>query len=299
LKDFVLYCKSYRNDFLRLKRLLTSIEQFNVEKIPFYISTPKADKDFLSEVLGKEGYLWVADEEIITANPKFSIEKYQTMSGGQSQAIIKSEFWRLNLAKNYLCLDSDCVFIRSFSKGNFIAACGTPFTVLHQNKEYFQLALNRGKFQVVENLRAEAQRVQMLFGRVGPEFYCAPAPFVWAAKVWRSLDQEFLQPKGKTIWDLVSPDYPETLIYGESLLKYRAIPLIVIEPLFRVYHYNWQYFLMRRLGETKEKLRANYLGVIYQSNWELGFNAGIDNKPFFSRVLKRVKNFIRYLQSYI
>ena len=298
MKDFVLYCKSYRNDFLRLKRLLSSIEQFNVDQLPFYISTPKADQIILSEVIGKNGYIWVADEDIVAANPKASFEKYQSMPGGLSQAIVKSEFWRLGLAKNYLCLDSDCVFIQPFHQSDFMTNDGEPYTVLHQNKEYFQLAHNRRELKTVRNLQSEAQRVQALFGRVGPKFYCAPAPFIWSSKVWESLDTEYLQPKGMTLWDMVTPEYPETLIYGEALLKYRSIPLIAIEPLFRVYHYDWQYFLMKRLGETEDKLKTNYLGVLYQSNWESNLNLGDSQKSLPSRVLKNVKRFLRHMQSY-
>jgi len=300
LKVLVLYCKSYRNDFLRLKRLLSSIQKYNQDHLPFYISTPKADKKALIEILGEDApYLWIADEDIVAANPGAVSEKHQAMPGGLSQAIVKSEFWRLKLAENYLCLDSDCVFIRPFGKADFISDDGTPFTVLHQNKEYFQLAKNRGEVKVEHNLRAEAQRVQALFGRAGPEFYCAPAPFIWSAKVWESLDREYLQPKGMTLWDLVTPQYPETLIYGEALLKYRAIPLIAIEPLFRVYHYDWQYFMMKRLGETEDSLKSNYLGVIYQSNWESTLNHGDAQKSLPSRILKSIKRTLRYLQSYL
>lgn len=300
MKDFVLYCKSYRNDFLRLKRLLISIEQFNVDQLPFYISTPAADKELLIETLGNQSkYQWVADEEIVGANPQASLEKYQAMSGGLSQAIIKSEFWRLGLAANYLCLDSDCVFIRPFYLSDFMNREGALFTVLHQNKEFFQLARNRHESKVESNLRAEAQRVQKLFDRSGPEFYCAPAPFIWSAKVWESLDREYLQPKGISLWDLVTPDFPETLIYGEALLKYRAIPLIAIEPLFRVYHYDWQYYILMRIGESEETLKANYLGVLYQSNWESNLNTGDNQKSLPSLLLKRMKRFLRYLQSYI
>ena len=300
MKDFVLYCKSYRNDFLRLKRLLTSIEQFNVDRLPFYISTPAAEKELLIETLGNQSkYHWVADEEIVDANPQASMVKYQAMSGGLSQAIIKSEFWRLGIAANYLCLDSDCVFIRPFYLSDFMNREGVLFTVLHQNKEFFQLAHNRRESKVESNLRAEAQRVQKLFDRSGPEFYCAPAPFIWSAKVWESLDKQYLQPKGISLWDLVTPDYPETLIYGEALLKYRAIPLIAIEPLFRVYHYNWQYYILKRIGESEETLKANYLGVLYQSNWESNLNAGDSQKSLPSLLLKRMKRFLRYLQSYL
>ncbi len=300
MKDFVLYCKSYRNDFLRLKRLLSSIEKFNQDHLSFYISTPRADKELLVQTLENQGsYVWIADEDIVVANPNASLEKYQAMSGSLSQAIVKSEFWRMNLAKNYLCLDSDCVFIHPFSTSDFMGSDRVPFTVLHQNKEYFQMAQNRGQSGVQQNLQLEAQRVQALFGRIGPEFYCAPAPFIWSAKVWESLDQNYLKPKELTLWDMVTPDYPETLIYGEALLKYRAIPLIAIEPLFRVYHYDWQYYLMRRLGENEEKLKSNYLGILYQSNWDSSMSSGDDQKSLLSRLLKRTKRFLRYLQSYL
>ena len=299
MKDFVLYCKSYSRDFLRLKRLFNSIQKFNVDHIPFYISTPKANKDLLLEILGSDGYIWVADEDIVAANPKASIEKYKAMPGGLSQQIIKSEFWRLGLAENYLCLDSDSLFIRNFQKSDFLSADGVPYTVLHQNKELFQLASNRGQDKVERDLRIEAERVKALFGRSGPNFYCAPAPFIWSAKVWRSLDAEFLQPQGISLWELITPDNPETLIYGEALLRYRAIPLIAIEPLFRVYHYDWQYFLMKRVGETEAKVAKHYLGIIYQSAWESELNFGEPQKSLSSRLLKRIKRFGRYLQSFI
>lgn len=299
MKDFVLYCKSYPRDFLRLKRLLNSVERFNVDRLPFYISTPKADKALLIEVLGSKGYIWVADEDIVAANPSANFEKYQSMLGGLSQQIVKSEFWRLGFAENYLCLDSDSLFIRDFYKADFLSEDGVPYTVLHQNKELFQISANRGQDKVERELRAEAERVKELFGRVGPNFYCAPAPFIWSAKVWESLDTHFLQPKGISLWDLITPQCPETLIYGETLLKYHAIPLIAIEPLFRIYHYDWQYFLMKRLGETEAKVAKHYLGIIYQSAWESELNFGESQKSLPSRLLKRIKRFGRYLQSFI
>jgi hypothetical protein len=291
LNDIVLYCKSYRKDFLRLKRLLASIEQFNADAIPFYISTPASDKVLLEEVLGTKGYIWVADESIVSANPKADLQKYQAMPGGLSQQIVKSEFWRLGLAENYLCLDSDCLFIRPFTVKDFLSVDGTPYTVLHQNKELFQMASNRGHLKVERDLRAEAERVKALFGRMGPNYYCAPAPFIWSARVWESLDREYLQPKGITLWEFISPLHPETLIYGEALLKYQAIPIRAIEPLFRVYHYDWEYYLFRRLGETTENLKQNFMGVLYQSNWDVELNYGSPTKSIWSRIVRKLKRF--------
>jgi hypothetical protein len=56
---------------------------------------------------------------------------------------------------------------------------------------------------------------------------------------------------------------------------------------------------MKRLGETEEKLRQNYLGVIYQSAWESELNLGQSQKSVPSRLIKRFKRFCRYLQSFI
>ena len=301
-QSIVLYCKSYRRDFLRVKRLLISLQKHNRDKLPFYISTPTADRELLLEVLGKDGqnfsYIWIADEAIIAANPRAPKNVQLGMPGGLSQAIIKAEFWRLGLADNYLCIDSDSIFIRDFGKTDFLASDGYPYTVLHQNKELFQLATNRGYAKVEQDLREEAIRVQQLFGRQGPQYYCAPAPFIWSAKVWQSLDEHYLTPKGITLWDAVTPRHPETLLYGEALLNFQAIPIRMIEPLFRIYHYDWQYYTAQRLGETEAKLKQNFLGVIYQSNWESELDYGLSNKSFASRTLKSMKRFLRYMKSY-
>jgi hypothetical protein len=196
-------------------------------------------------------------------------------------------------------LDSDSKFIRDFRQSDFVSNENIPYTVLHQNKELFQIASNRGQHKVERDLKIEAERVQKLFGRVGPHFYCAPAPFNWSAKVWQSLDREYLQPKGISIWDLITLDHPESLIYGEAIMKFHAIPLIAVEPLFRTYHYDWQYFLMKRLGETEAKLAQNYFGVIYQSAWDMDGHLGSSNKSLPSRLLRRIKRFGRYLQGYV
>jgi hypothetical protein len=112
------------------------------------------------------------------------------------------------------------------------------------------------------------------------------------------LDTNYLSPRGITLWDLCTPKQPETFIYNEAMLNYRAIPLHPIEQLFRVYYYDWHYFLLRRLGESVPKLKENYLGLIYQSSWDLSLDLGPSQKSFFSRTLKKLKRTGRYLQSY-
>ena len=96
--DLVLYCKSYRRDLLRVKRLLESIRKHNIESIPVFISTPQADRDDLFSLVGEnQGYQWIADEAIVQANPRAPQDIQKTRSGGIAQQVIKSEFWRLGL----------------------------------------------------------------------------------------------------------------------------------------------------------------------------------------------------------
>jgi len=299
LKEIVLYCKSYRKDFLRLKRLLGSIKEFNSDQIPFYISTPEEDHNLLLELVGDKGYEWVSDESIIKANIQATAGVEKNKSGGLTQQIIKSEFWRLNVSENYVCLDSDCIFIKDFRKSDFLAADGNPYTVIYQNKEYFQLAVDRGFTKAPQELKAEGDRVKALFARQGPNYYCPCPPFIWSAMVWKSLDESFLKPQGLTFWDVCTSEHPETLLYLEALLNYKAIPLYPIEQLFRIYYYDWHYFLLRRVGELPSKLKENYLGVIYQSSWDLSLDYGDSQKSLPSRALKKLKRVGRYLQSFI
>jgi len=296
--DLVLYCKSYRKDFLRLKQLLASIQRYNKDQISFYISTPQDQYDELVKILGSDGYLWVSDESIVAANELTPVGILATKSGSLAQQIIKSEFWRLGLSINYVCLDSDCIFMQDFRKTDFLASDGNPYTVIYQNKEYFQLAVDRGHAKAPANLRLEGDRVKAIFNRDGPNYYCPCPPFIWSAKVWESLDQNYLKSRNITFWDLCTKEHPETLLYLEALLNFRAIPLHPIEQLFRVYYYDWHYFLLRRLGESNAKLKENYLGVIYQSSWDLSLDFGASQKSIFSKALKKLKRVGRNLQSF-
>ena len=299
MKDIVLYCKTYSRDFLRLKRLLESINQFNQDKIPFYISTPQDQRAELIAVIGDVNYHWVSDESIVAANPNAPHGIEKTRSGSLSQQAIKSEFWRLGISENYVCLDSDCVFIKSFGRSDFLASDGNPYTVIYQNKEFFQLAANRNYAKVANNLRVEGDAVKALFSRAGPNYYCPCPPFIWSAKVWRSLDENYLMPRDLSFWDISTESHPETLLYLEALLNYRAIPLYPIEQLFRIYYYDWHFYLQRRLGESLQKLTGNYLGVIYQSNWESNLDYGAPTRSVLSRVVRSAKRFLKYLTSFI
>lgn len=299
---FFLFCKSYSGDLLRVKNLWDSIQKFNQDEIPFYISVPEKDLSQFQLLIddGSRKINWVTDEEIVLSNPSVSIDYYRQWDGRLSQQVVKSEFWRLfDMPINYLCLDSESIFIKDFYIKDFLSSDGFPYTVLHQNKELLQLSVNKRKFKVVKNFERESISMKEVFDRVGPNYDFGPTPVIWSSKVWFDLSSKFFEPNGITIWDAISSRPSELRWYGEAALHFLSIPIYPIEPIFKVYHYDWQYFFCRRSGEELESLKENYLGFLRQSNWEyeLDFGDHAFRKSWFSRQVRKIKRFLSFLKA--
>jgi hypothetical protein len=294
MNKLVLYCKSYRNDLLRLERLAHSVQQFNVDSIPFYVSVPEQDFSLFEEKLSGLNVNLIKDEHILRANPSLDVCKILELPGRLSQQIVKSEFWRLNISTTYVCLDSDCVFIRPFDFGDFISPDNHPYTVMHEAKEFLQFAINHNLENAYDNYHCLRAELMKIFGRTGRHFDFGPVPVIWNSQVWSSLNDQFLQPQNLNFYDAILLFPSEILWYGEAMLRFRPFPIIPIEPIFKVYHSELQYISGQQNGDTVERLAKNFLGVCFQSNWQKGFD--LEKKPLTSRAARwiRRKVFRRY-----
>ena len=294
MKTFVLYCKSYRNDVLRVKRLVESIERFNREQIPFYLSVPMRDSDLFREALAGKPISFINDEDIIRANPTLDQKKIDALPGAMSQQIVKSEFWRLGISESYLCIDSDCQFLRPFGQSDFISPEGFPYTIVHEAKELLQFAVRHGMQKVSDDFHKERQKIMDIFGRIGHHYDFGPPPLLWSRQVWQALDENFLKPRNMNFYDAIVLFPGEIQWYGEVMLKFRPYPLIPVEPYFRFYSYERQFIVGKKQGETIERLARDYLGVCYQSNWDRGFD--YSKKPLLSRIMRWIRRriFRRY-----
>lgn len=285
----VLYCKSYRTDLKRVVRLSQSIQQFNIEKLPFYISVPDADLLLFKEHLAGLNVNLLSDEQIIDASPRIDAKQLQPMSGSLTQQIVKSEFWRLGLSDAYLCLDSDAFFIRPFGLADFMAADGTPYTMMDEAHDLMEDALRHGKSRVIQAFANEARTLQQIFGREGRAYSFGPLPVVWHRAVWESLDTQYLQPRSMSFADAIAQAPIETRWYGEALLRYKAVPLLPCQALFKVYHYAWQLNQDHQRGIDHEQLSPLYGGVIYQSAWEREMDWPAEGGGVLSRLGRRIR----------
>jgi Family of unknown function (DUF6492) len=268
MKPFVLYCKSYSTDIKRVARLAKSVQQYNVDRIPFYISAPHADMHLFSEFLQGLDVELLTDESIVERNPAIDKARLATIPGSLSQQVVKSEFWRTEISVSYMCLDSDCIFIRPFHLNEFFTVEGMPYTVMDEGRDLLYPVLSKHKTKVIENFHRESLEVQLAFGRNGKHYNFGPNCPIWDRRVWASLDENYVRPHRLSFLDLVLKSGNEQRWYGETLLKYRAIALLPSQPFFKMYHYAWQQRFDRRLGIHEKQLEQLYCGVVYQSAWE-------------------------------
>lgn len=258
MHNICLYTKSYRNDVLRSKKLKESIEMYNVDNIPYYISVPSSDINLFKNTLGEGDYILIPDEEIVSYN-----------DGWVGQQVVKSQFWKLELCKNYVCIDSDCFFIKDFKISDFMKN-DIPYTIRHEYK-YFFLELKRYGMSddVYGGFVNERKFIMDIFDRSNGIVYdFGPGPTIWSCDVWKSLEEKYILPNNLTFSDLIVQNPSEFSWYGEWLMYDETIPILPRDPLFRNYHYPQQLIHDKKSGITVEDLRMLYLGIGMQSNFQ-------------------------------
>lgn len=259
MENIVIYCKSYIRDLERVKIQAQSIEQYNMDKISYYVSCPKSDYIEFKKSLPNFVNL-ILDEDI------FHISNNDWVA----QQIIKSNFWKLEISENYVCLDSDSYFIRPFYISDFLYENNTPYTVIHEQKELFSWSVTKTNvlgFDPKDSFINDRQKIMNLFGRSSKHYDFGPSPIIWSSKVWKSLEEQYMIPNGLTFSNLIEYSPSEFSWYGEALLAFKAIEIYPAEPLFKVFHYPQQYIEYKQQNVTQEMIAQNYIGIIMQSNF--------------------------------
>jgi hypothetical protein len=275
--------------------MVESVTKHNIKKIPFYISVPDEEVTLFEDKLKAYPVIIFGEQQIFKANPKLDIKRLYEVPGGIRQQVIKSEFWRLGKCENYLVLDADCVFISNFDESDFIAKDNIPYSVIHEGRDLLQATDRFGPKKTRLHFLADREPIKDAIGRTGITYDYGYAPFLWSAKVWKSFDDYYLTPKKITFLDAILYCGSEFTWYGESLVNYQAIPIYPREQLFRHYHYENQLWIDKLLGYTEKHLAKGYLGVVYQSNWELWKHFGDKRKPFISMVWRYSRREIQLL----
>lgn len=256
--EIILFCKSYRGDVERAKVLFDSIQKYNTNGLPFYLSIPKGDLSLFESALGTSGYQVVFDEDLT------SLVSTQSHF---NQQLFKMEFYKTQLARYFFLIDSDMYFIRDFYSTDFVTEDGIPYMTMHECKdllEYSPIIFNDGR--LTDWFYEERKAIMNLFGRKGKPYDYSGSANLYVSSVFEGLYNNYCEPNGLTFLDLLKFKASENTWYGEYALA-SGIKFYPCAPMFKTFHYKWQYDMYKQLGLTEESIAKNYLGITMQSNW--------------------------------
>lgn len=297
MEPIVIFCCSFARDVLRARRMAESVARHNRDGLALYVAAPRDDVALFRDRLGALATI-IDRDEIVAAHPRMDRARLHALPGIKHQQVIKSDFWRLGLAQNTLVLDSDCKFIRDFARADFLAEGNVPYTVMHDGHDVLDFTARHGPKRVRREFLECREPIMREMGREGVVHDFGYAPYAWSRQVWKDLDEKHLAPRGETLAEAIDRAPSEFTWYGEALLRFSSIPVHARGEYFRFYHYEHQYWRDRRRGVTEASLAKDWLGVVYQSNWETRTEYGPPTKSLPSRVARTVRRAVRFaLQS--
>lgn len=264
MEKFVLFIKTYKKDFNSFIRLIKSINAYNIDSIPVFVSVNDKDYKFFKRRL-KENIFLYKDSDLYECKIK---------DGWRYQQIIKIQLFRLHKVENYLCIDSDSYFIKPFKIDDFIVK-NTPYFIKHESKDFLASMQKIGKSPnelfFINALFATRKILNISSNEI---WDYGPSPYIWNCNVWQNIFA-FLDSKNFTIesfFNELDKIYlpSENTIYGEYLSLTNNQNYIVRKEFFKVYHYKEQYRNEKKDMNSKY-IYDNYFGIILQSNWENSF----------------------------
>ena len=265
MEKLILFCKSYRNDLPRVVNLLNSIQKHNRDGIPTYISVPTSDFDLFASVIDTSNVHLITDESI---TDQLTSEAICGLPPGYiNQEIVKLEFWKTSLCKNYFCIDSDSYFIRDFGYHDFMYDDVTPYSVLIEDKELCIDPDYRSYWTPRHKRLMDITKVMDYKSNI---LLTCHNSTTFNSKVLESFNREFLSPKGFALVDILKIAPYEFSWYNFWLQKEKPIMVIPVEPLFKMFHYKKQYNEAREKGITERDIARAYIGIVMNSNWNPG-----------------------------
>ena len=258
MEKIVLFCKSYRGDIERFKVQAESVRNYNKDNIPFYICIPKNDKNIFDPIVKECNIKVFFDEDISNL---VSEQSHFT------QQLFKIEFMRSsNVAKYYFLMDSDMYFIRDFYVNDFFNN-EVPYMTMHECKDLLEYSyLIHGDNRLNTWFEGERKPIMELFGRKGKCYDYSGSANLYIADVFIRLYNDYCKPNKLNFLDLLNHCSSENTWYGEYALATNT-PFYPCGPMFKTFHYPWQYSHHKSLGITEEMISKNYLGITMQSNW--------------------------------
>ena len=122
----------------------------------------------LSKINWDIGVNYLTDDDILDLTMAHSNAKEIELPPVIMQQIVKSEFWRLELAENFLIIDSDSYFIKEFSLQDFMFDDLTPYTIMNEGRHQLDWAARAGHERFIRDYHELRKELRTSSGESGP-----------------------------------------------------------------------------------------------------------------------------------
>ncbi len=130
MQPVAFFCKTFRDDFDRLARMLETFRACNADGIPMALSLPEEDVDLYRARFAGLRLPVFLDHELT------GFHQPPGNSGWTYQQTVKLCCDQTAMAESYFTVDSDFYFVRRFGRADFIDADGAPFVFLSPHGHY-------------------------------------------------------------------------------------------------------------------------------------------------------------------
>lgn len=290
MRNFGILVKSFAGDFEYASRCVSSFHANNPTAVQMYLVVPESDMALFAQLAGSN--VEVLSESLLSQYLT-DVPLNGMRPGYVNQEIVKLAFWELGLLENYLCVDSDALFIRPISADDFMFDATTPYTVLVEDKD---LLIQPRYFRDYWVTREEAlRRIQLEVGLDVSVLRTCHGHQVMSAAVLKDFKKNFLDARGWTYIDALAVAPYEFTWYNMWAQKCGVIPIVSREPFAKVFHNEDQHLDALVRGMTVQDIARAYPLLVVNSNFsrDLGVIDPAASKP---EVLSRYLSYGELLQ---
>jgi hypothetical protein len=261
MQNFGIMLKSYSVDIDYAKRFIDSFRKYAAEPVPLYVVVPDSDMSAFQEVVGESGEVL---PESLWAEYLVDYRIDGNSPGYVNQEIIKLAFAEKGILANYLCADSEAVFIRPFTSADFMADSRTPFTFVTEDHELHVDPIYYARYGKARE-RSLIRLREYLNLPLTPFATCHNMA-VFSGEVLASL-REFTVARELTYAALLEISPYEFSWYNFWLEKTNVIPRITREPIFEMLHMQHHHLSYALKGIEMNDLARGYVGVVVNSGY--------------------------------
>lgn len=251
-------------------RLLKSIDQFNVDSLPIFLVCPSRDVQIFQQFSSTRNLRIVPEESMNTM--LFTEQDPETKTGGVgylNQQIFKLSFSTLGYSERYLCLDSDAVFVRPFSKWDFVnERTNLPYLFQSEDRE---LRIESSYFGSWESREVALRKIEdVLNVQPGDPFIAVHGFQVFSRQEIEAMMFWLRENAGILSFKEMLAVSQYEFNWYTTFVRNHSTQFVSREPIFKTFHSSREFAKALFFKVSEDDHSRGYVGVCVNGNFQHG-----------------------------